>query len=1013
MEKLTLPESLSSQLRGFQRKLRVIESATAVAIAFCIMAAAFMILYISDRAWDTPVILRLVLFLCGIVPVVYLVFYTIYHVFLKHRDFKTLSILVQKHHKKLGDSLLGVVELSENNSLSENVSEELCSAAIANIAEKSKSMDFCEAINRRALRRFMAWSIAMALLIACIVVFTKPAFSNALSRWLNPFSSVERFTFVKINGIPKKMTVPHGEEFAIRCSLDKSSSIKPLSIKYRCGQEPARLAGLGQDVTVLKVSGQTKPVDLKIWSGDFSRTVRINPVHRPVLLSLEADVKLPEYTGRVPVKTKVSGKTFNILECSRYSFEGKADRELKSADLSDSSGRIVSLKVRGSSFSTDTFNIALSEKNHISWKDTCDLKPLHDFEYSVLPEKDQEPFTECPKLPLYSAMLANETLIIQATAEDDYGISEIGASYSSADPRNEMKIYATGTMKLAKGGPEKTKIDAEFMFCPRLLRIPEQSLVTLCSTATDYYPDRKEVLSRQYKIYVLSLQEHAKLLEEELDSVMGKFEDLIWREEENLEKNKNISKLPEKEMSKDDTADKISEQKESEKENSEDLEKLSEKGMKLLEQALRNKEFPAKSIKEWSKMLSTAKEVSQKDMKNVEKKLENAQDGDKRKEEMEKAVKEQQELLEKLKDLMKKMDDSMNNLTMENFVARLNKEAENEKNIGTKLGEIMKTSVGMDKNSLPEKTKGEIGEQKAKQERIKKAVKNIQDDILGFFSRTRIKKYQDVSEEMEKAKIQNKFEETVDTIAENQTAKGISNTREIASKLEKWAKALGQKSNEKTPSSGEGEGEMKPIDPEIIVGLLRLIQQEQELREQTRTLDENKASLPDYNEKATGLSEKQMGMRKELGELKEKAAEFQKLSALMEKAQKAMTDAGAFLFKPQTDQETIAAETEVVELLSSSFQEASEMSGESGAGMMALMQMMMQGQGMKPGGFKGAISSNAANTETGGPDYKGQMTEKKTDRTSGKNAKALPEEYRDAIESYFRRVDNVDRKNNK
>ncbi|HCE46376.1 MAG TPA: hypothetical protein DET40_22760 [Lentisphaeria bacterium] len=1007
-----MPESLSSQLRGFQRKLRAIESATAVAIAFCIMAAAFTFLYISDRAWDTPVILRFILFLCGIVPVIYLVFYTIYHVFMKRRDFKTLSILVQKHHKRLGDSLLGVVELSENNELSENVSKELCSAAIANIAERSRSMDFCEAINRRALRRFMAWSLAMAVLITCIVIFTKPAFSNALSRWLNPFSSVERFTFVKINGIPKQMTVPHGEEFEIRCSLDKASSIKPLSIKYRCGQEPARLAALGQDVTVLKISGQTKPVNLKVWSGDFSRNVRINPVHRPVLLSLEADVKLPEYTGRAPLKTKVSGKTFNVLEGSRYSFEGKADRELKSAELADSSGKTASLKVKGATFSTDVFNVAFSEKNHIIWKDTNDLKPLHDFEYSVLPEKDQEPFTECPKLPLYSAMLADETLIIQASAEDDYGVSEIGASYSSADPRNEMKIYATGTMKLAKGGPEKTKVDAEFMFCPRLMRIPEQSLVTICSTATDYFPDRKEVLSRQYKIYVLSLQEHAKLLEEELDSIMGKFEDLIWREEENLEKNKNISKLPENEMKKDETGEKISEQKEGEKANSEDLEKLSEKGMKLLEEALRNKEFPAKSIKEWSKMLSTAKELSQKDMKNVEKKLDNALNEDKRREEMEKAVKEQQELLEKLKELMKKMDDSLNNLTMENFVTRLNKEAENERNIASKLGDIMKTSVGMEQNLLPEKIKNDITEQKIKQERIKKAVKNIQDNILGFFSRTRIKKYQDVSEEMEKEKIQNKLEETVGTIARNQTAKGISNTQEIAKKLEKWAKDLGQKGNEKS-SSGEGEGEMKPIDPEIMVGLLRLIQQEQELREQTRTLDENKAVLPDYGEKATGLSEKQMGMRKELGDLKEKAAEFQKLAAMMAAAQKAMTDAGAFLFKPQTDQETIAAETEVIELLTSSFQEASEMSGEGGAGMMSLMQMMMQGQGTKPGGFKGSISSNAANTKTGGPDFKGQMSEKKSDRTAGKNAKALPEEYKDAIESYFRRVNSVDRNNNR
>jgi len=300
-------------------------------------------------------------------------------------------------------------------------------------------------------------------------------------------------------------------------------------------------------------------------------------------------VKLPEYTGRKESKVKVAGKTFNILEGSQFTLLGRADRELRSAEISDASGKRTPLKVAGPSFSSSKMDSSLSERNMISWKDSYGMSPLHGFEFSVLPEKDQEPFTECPRQPLYSAMLAEETLIIQATAEDDYGVAELGATYSAADPKNDSKILSSGEFKLSKGGPEKTSLDSEMIFCPRTLKIPEQSLVTLCSAATDYYPGRKRVLSRPYKIYILSLQEHAKMIEEELDSVMGRLEDLIWREEENLEKNKNISKLDKEELKKDETGEKISEQKDAEKMNSEDLEKLSEKGMKLLEEAVRNK----------------------------------------------------------------------------------------------------------------------------------------------------------------------------------------------------------------------------------------------------------------------------------------------------------------------------------------------------------------------------------------------------------------------------------------
>ncbi|HBC87318.1 MAG TPA: hypothetical protein DCZ94_10215 [Lentisphaeria bacterium] len=1017
MDNLKLPESLSLQLRGFQRKLRAIESVTAAAAAFCMVAGAFSFLYLSDRLWDTPVILRIILFLCGFVPLLYLIFYTIHHVFMKRRDFKTLSVLVQKHHRKLGDSLLGVVELAENKDLSENVSKELCSAAITNIAEKSQSMDFCEAISRKGLRRFAVWSFAILAVVVCMLIFTRPAFGNALIRWLNPLSSVERYTFVKFDGIPQSLNVPHGEEFEIKCVLDSSSTVRPENIKFRCGMEPAKTVTVAKDSALLRISGQTKPVDLKIWSGDFRKTVKIIPLHRPVLLNLEAAVKLPEYTGRKDEKVKLSGKTFQLLEGSQYSFEGKIDRDIKSAELVDASGKTNPLRTQGSSFFTEQQKAVASEKNVLTWLDSLGMRPLHPFEYSVVPEKDQEPFTECPKLPLYSAMLADETIIIQVTAEDDYGVAELGASYSSSDPKIETKIYGTASMMLAKGAADKQKLEAEFMFCPALLKIEEKTLVTVCSTAKDYFPSRTTIYSKPYRIYILSLQEHAKLVEEELESIMAKIEDLVWREEENLEKNKNISKLSEEEMKNDETSEKISEQENSEKMNAEDLEKLSEKAVKMLEEALKNKEFPAKTIKEWAKMLDTINQVSKNDMKNVEKSLKNAQSESKRSEQMKKAVKEQQELLEKLKELMKKMDESLNNLTMENFVSRLKKEAENEKAISSKLAEIMKTSVGMDQNTLPEKIRNEITDQKSKQEQIRKIVKNIQDDLLGFFSRTRIKKYQDVSDEMEKEKIQKKLEDTVETIAKNQTAKGISSTKEIAAKLEKWADDLGKKDNKQAGGGGEGGGEMKEIDPEILIGLMRLLQQEQELREQTRNLDENREKMKDYGEKSVGLSEKQMGMRNDLGGLKKKAADFPKLIQLMDQTGKAMTDAGALLFKPQTDQQTIGAETEVIELLAASMQNASEMSEGSGEGsemMSMLMQMMMGGQGgMRPGGFKGSISSNAANTKSGGETYKPNLPEGKPERTAGASTKALPEEYKDAIETYFNRVNSIDKKNRK
>ena len=1007
MQNLKLPDSLNSQLREFQKKLRAVESATALLAVFCIAALSFAALYLSDRIWDTPVTLRLILFVTGLAPFIIFIYYTVHHVFRERRDFKNLSILVQKHHQKLGDSLLGVIELAENRDLSQNASRELCSAAISNIAEKAESMDFCEAINRKTLKRFLACALAIMIVLLDLFIFTRPAFSSSFLRWIMPVSQIERFTYVKITGVPQKITVPHGEEFEVECRLDDSSIYKPSSVKFKTGQELSKKVVFAKGTAKLKISGQTKPVDLKIWSGDFRRTVKITPVHRPVLLNLEAAVKLPEYTCNAGIKTKISGKSFSVLEGGSYSIEGKINRGLKSAEILPNGSARKSLKIRGNNFSTETFKAEAVEKSRISWTDIYGLGPLNPFEYSVTIDKDQEPATECPKLSPFSAILADETLTIQAAAEDDYGVSGLGMVYSAADPKNEKRILKSGGAILAKGAPDKTKLDSEFMFCPRQMNIPEQTIVTLQSTANDYFPNRPTVLSRQYKIYVLSQQEHATLIQQELESIMAKIEDLAWREEENLEKNRDIVKLPEQEMKKEETSEKIEEQRNAEKSNSEDLEKQTEKILKLIEEALRNKEFPAKTLAEWAKILKTASEVSQTDMKNVEKSLDKSMDEKKRAEEMKNAVEEQQKLLEKLKGLMKSMDDSLNNLNMENFVSRLKKEADNEKAISDKLAAVMKTSIGMDQNALPEKIKNEINAQKAKQEQVKKSIRDIQCDMLGFFSRTQIKKYQEVADEMDKEQTQKKLAELVDAIGKNQTAQGMKNAKEMSDKFNKWAKSLEQKDNKKSPA-GSSEGELIPVDTEIVIGLLRLIQQEQEVREQTRILEENRKNMPDYSDKATKLSEKQMGMRQELKKIKEKAPCFPKLNAIINQAEKAMTDAGALLFKPQTDQETLGAETEVIEILSSSLQEESEVSESSDGAMSMFMKMMLQPQGK---GFKGSIQSDAADSGIKGAGYKGGLDEKKPDRASGKSTQALPEEYRDAIESYFKRVNEIEKKN--
>ena len=121
-----LPEALFAKLNGFESRLRVMETAVVVLGSICGLVLSYLLLFISDRFWSTPIPLRVILVFGSMMGMGILAYKWFYHWFLCRRDVKTLSRLVQKHHRGLGDHLLGVVELSEDEqTLTKDISPQL------------------------------------------------------------------------------------------------------------------------------------------------------------------------------------------------------------------------------------------------------------------------------------------------------------------------------------------------------------------------------------------------------------------------------------------------------------------------------------------------------------------------------------------------------------------------------------------------------------------------------------------------------------------------------------------------------------------------------------------------------------------------------------------------------------------------------------------------------------------------------------------------------------------------
>src|SRR3569833_168440 len=142
-EKVTvaLPENLGRQFTHLERRLFSVETIFTVAFALGALLLGLLLQFISDRLWNTPGWLRLVLFILPVAAVIgagaWWARLWVFH----RRDWRSLAVLVQHKYRRLGDRLLGIVELSEESTRPAYFSPELYRAAIGQVAEEADKYD--------------------------------------------------------------------------------------------------------------------------------------------------------------------------------------------------------------------------------------------------------------------------------------------------------------------------------------------------------------------------------------------------------------------------------------------------------------------------------------------------------------------------------------------------------------------------------------------------------------------------------------------------------------------------------------------------------------------------------------------------------------------------------------------------------------------------------------------------------------------------------------------------------
>ncbi|HEV8071653.1 MAG TPA: hypothetical protein VGP76_28315 [Planctomycetaceae bacterium] len=608
-DRLQLPEKLQAQLYDFRRLVWTIKTIEAVCGAVAGVLVAFLALFILDRLGETPNWERFSLFAltvasCACVPL------ALHRWVWRNRRLEQLARLLTRKHPHVGDQLLGIIELVRND-FEQARSRALCVAAIQQVAEDAQRRDFRDSVPNPRHRLWTVLALVPLTAAVALVAIFPAAGVNAWARLLAPWRPTPRYTFANVERLPDPVVVAHGEPISLAVHLAEKTVTKPGEGFARVNQQANVVAPLRDGSYAFDLPPQITPAALQLAVGDWRQRVRIEPMARPELTAVTAQVSLPAYLGLPKVQTKdARGGTISPVNGSRVQVQATASRELASSHVNGQQQEPA-----GSSFASPAVEVKGTSKLQLAWKDRLGLTGKEPFTLAIAGHDDEPPSLVCEGLPRQKVVLDSEMLSFKIHARDDFGVKRVGLEWLGIEDPAITKP-TKGERVLAAGGNDKDALDVGGTFSAKSLNI-EPQLIRARVFVEDYFPNRKRVYAPASFLYVLSPEQHAIWLTEQLNKWHRQSLEVRDREMQLYETNKQLRALSPQELDRPETRRRIENQAAAEWANGRRLSNLVRQGEDLVQQATRNPEFAIGHLEKWAEMLQILKDIAGNRMPSV------------------------------------------------------------------------------------------------------------------------------------------------------------------------------------------------------------------------------------------------------------------------------------------------------------------------------------------------------------------------------------------------------------
>lgn len=890
-----LPSDLRDKLLAFRGKLWANKTLEGIFLAVVLMISTYLLVFIGDRLTETPAWIRAALLLAGLAGWLVYLPWQVYQWVWQHRELNQLARLMAHDQPRIGDRLLGVIELVQTSG-DGNASPGLIRAAIQQVAEDTRSMNFDASLPRPRHRYWGAWAGAAA--VAALAALLVPAAGwNALQRWAMPLAGIQRYTFTQLADVPAAKVIPLGEPVTLSIPLADSTRWQPAAGKVRYDNQSPLKVELKDGQYEIQLPPQTEPGSLYVSIGDARHTIRMEPKNRPELTALTAHVKLPDYLGYSDLDRDARSGVLSLVKGSQASFLATASRDLAHATIN---GTADGVKVKGPAIESSQVEAEEQEAHVFSWQDVDGLTAKNPFRLRVRTVSDYPPTVQCGDLALEQVLLDEETLSFEVQARDDFGVRQVGVEWTGIeDPRRNPKPDK-GEFLIAGGKQDATQLTSKGAFSPKQLNIEPQPIL-LRLYAEDYYPGRERAYSQYFRVYVLNRQQHMIWITEQLERWERQALEVRDEEARLLKVNEELQKLTPEELDRESTRRQLAQQAAAERANARKLTGLTTSGEKLVAEAARNTEFNVQTLEKWAQVLAALKGLAGRNMPSVASQLASAanasagaakpagapsvndsvrpanRDPDKNgggsssqsppsppggslqlptttimgkagkssggggggsASHVNQAVEEQQELLAEFTRLMDELSKVLQDLKGSTFVKRLKAAADYELKMAAELHDELPESFGVARPEVTPDQQEMVKRLTVGQMDTSTDVSLIQEDLLAYFERTQKPQFQRVHEEMKQTEVVANLRSMSDAMNQNRSGESIGLAEYWADQMDRWAEIL---VGPGCPNCSPGaccKGDSLP--PSIVLEVMRILKAEVDLRDNTRVVQQTR-----------------------------------------------------------------------------------------------------------------------------------------------------------------------------